>query len=212
MKRIGSIIFKISKTTVFVIILFCLLLYFSLWIYINNSVPKELKLKYNQNIESCFNDNQYEIILFSFAGHKNNRFKWHPFLFDFIFVIISGKYDNTIASVTASTIAGEYFYDNIGKYTMTDWHIMNYGFTRYVIIKNNYKKCIDIILEKCLLGENIYGIKNASKHYFNKEVSDLSDEELISLIVLSYAPTRFKIGTEENRNRTLKIINEYGLY
>jgi hypothetical protein len=207
---------KIFSRSIFGLIVLSLLLYFSLWIYISNFVPKELKYKYNQNIESNFSDEQYHIISFSLSGEKTHKFKWYPFIIDF-FVVFTKEYNsnyesiNTIAAIAASAIAGEYFNSNLGRYTTMDWHIMNYGFIRYLIVKNDYKKCIDIIMEECFLGENIYGIKNGSKRYFNKEINELSNEELVSLIVLFKNPTRYKMETEENKNRTVKILNEYNI-
>jgi hypothetical protein len=206
---------KIFLKVIAGIILLVLLFYFSLWIYICNFVPKELKNIYNQNVESYFNDEQYDIISFSLDGNKKHRFKWYPFIFDFIFSINSTSNNNSennynyTASIATSIIAGEYFSNNREKYTTMDWHIMSYGFMRYIVIKNDYRKCINIIFRNVYMGENIYGIKNASEYYYHKNISDLANDELISLSLLLRNPTRYKINSEENRNKTLKILNEY---
>ena len=206
-----SKLIKIFLRIVFGIIILFLLFYCVLWIWSNNFVPKELKIMYTQNIESYLNDEQYNIILFSKNGNKNHRFKWYPFMFDFIFSSISLKNHNYIASMTASTIAGEYFSNNIRKFSNGKWHVMNYGLMRYIVFKNDYRKCIDIIYKNNYMGENIFGIKSASEYFFEKNIKDISNEELISLIVLSCNPETYKVNNEENKSRTLKIINEYGL-
>jgi membrane peptidoglycan carboxypeptidase len=53
-------------------------------------------------------------------------------------------------------------------------------------------------------GEKIYGIKNACEHYYHKDIRNITNEELVSLIMLSYNPIRYKMGSEENKNKTLK--------
>jgi hypothetical protein len=211
MNKLLSKLMKIFSKIIFGIILLFLLFYFSLWIYVCNFVPKELKTIYNQNIESYLTNEQYNIILFSLNRNKSHRFKWYPFILDFIFEINFKNNHNYIASLASSTIAEKYFSDdnNRVKYTTMDWHIMNYGLMRYIIIKNDHKKCINIIFKNSYMGENIYGIENASEHYYHKNISDISNEELVSLIVLTYNPTRYKINSEENKYRTLKILNEY---
>jgi hypothetical protein len=198
---------KISLKIIFGLIILFLLFYFSLWIYVCNFIPKELKIIYNQNTEIYLNDEQYNVILFSLSGNKNHRFKWYPFIFDFIFM--GNSKNNYIASIAASTIAGEYFANNKGKHTTTDWHIMNYGVMRYIVIKNDYRKCINIIFKNAYMGKGIYGIKSACEHYYHKNIRDITNEELVSLIVLSYNPTRYKMGSEANKNRTLKLLSEY---
>jgi hypothetical protein len=206
MNELLSKLMKIFSKIIFWIVLLFLLFYFSLWIYVCNFVPRELKIIYNQDIESYLNDEQYDIILYSMNGNKNHRFKWYPFIFDFILITNNHNY---IASITASTIAGEYFSNNKGKYTTIDWHIINYGLMRYIILKNEYRKCINIIFKNAYMGENIYGIKNACEYYYQKNIRDIENKELVSLIVLSYNPTRYKINSNENKNRTLRILNNY---
>ena len=160
-------------------------------------------------MEYYLNDEHYNIILFSLNGNKIKNYKWYPFLFDFVLDIPYEKNHNYIPSLTASTITGDYFSNNSGKHTSMDWHIMNYGLKRYVILKNDYKKCINIIFKNIYLGKDIYGIENAAKYYYQKNIMDISDEELISIILLSNNSTRYEINNEENKNKTFKIINEY---
>jgi hypothetical protein len=176
--------------------------------YIINLVPKELKETYNQKRESYVTDEQYDIISFSFTKQRKTNFTWRPIIFD-IFVNWYAEKDNTtIAAIAASTISVEYF-NNTENCSTMDWHFLQYSTIRYIIFDNDYKKCIDIILEKAFFGENIYGIKDASKYFFEKEPQNLSTEELVSLIVSLRSPVRYKIGTEENKREVLEIINEH---
>ena len=203
---------KIFSGIIFGIILFVIIIYFSIWIYICNSVPKDLKYSYNQNIESYLNDEQYDIIFFLLNGNKKHKYKWYPLILDFIISEISEKNHNYLASMTASTIIGEYLSNDYRKkMTSIDWHIKDYALMRYIVYKNDYRKCINIIFKNIYMGENIFGIENACKHYFEKEITNLSTDELVSLIVLSYSPTRFKINSEENKIRVMNIIHEYNL-
>ena len=207
---IKKIIYRILLGIISLSIIF----YFSLWIYAINSVPKELKLKYNENIESYFNNEQYKLISFSINDNEKYLFKWYPFIIDFFVMVNSIKNGreinyNSIPSITASAIALEYYHRNLEKYNTMDWHIMNYGLTRYVIFQNDYKKCIDIIFNKANMGEGIFGINNASEYYFNKSIKDITDEELVSLIVLFNNPSRYRINTDENKERTLRILNNF---
>lgn len=198
---------KILVSIVFGMIGLCLLLYFSLWIYAGSSVPKELKDTYNQDIESYFTDEQYDVISFAFTREKNYQFTWRPFIFDIIFF----QKENNIAFISSSNISAKYVHNNKGKYTMMDWRIMDYGFLRYIITQNDPKKCIDIIMKDCFLGPEIYGIEHAGRHYFSKEVKDLSNEELISLVISLPSPIRFGIGTEMNKARTQEILDGFVL-
>jgi len=212
----NNILLKLKKIILkifFISIILFLILYFSLWLIISNYFPKELKNIYNKNIENYLTDEQYDIILFSHNGNKKLKFKWYPFAFDFISTIISFKNHNYLASLTASTIVGEYFENNHGKYTNIDWHIMNYGLMRYIVRKNDYKKCINIFYDNNYMGgfngENLLGIKNACDYYYQKNIKDISNEEFISLVVLSYNPQRYKINSEENKQKTLHFMSEY---
>ena len=216
MNKYILIFLNILKRVMFGIIILFFILYFSLWILFSNWIPKELKIMYNQDIESYFSDEQYNIITFSLSDNKGNKFKWYPFIVD-IFVQFNNVYKNrkskninSIAYMATSRIALEYFHNNIGKYGNMEWHMMNYGLERYIILKNDYKKSIDIITGKGWMGLGIFGFKNASEYYYNKEIKELTNEELISLRVLMDNPGYYKIGSEENKIRTERILNEYG--
>jgi hypothetical protein len=214
MNKLQFILFRIFKITILGIILIFLLLYFSLWIYVYNFVPKELKNKYNQNIESNLNDEQYDIILFYYNGNKNHKLKNYPFIIDIIIELnMEKKYMKiySIASMTAKTIVGNHFSDNKGKYTSMDWHIMNYGLIRYIVAKYDYKKCIDIIMNDIWMGENIFGLENACMQYYQKTIKNITNEELFSLLVLSWSPQRYKLNSEENIRKTKENMERYKL-
>ena len=116
---------------------------------------------------------------------------------------------NYIPSITATTIASRYFNNNLGKYSTMDLNIMSYGLKRYLIMKNDYRKCLNIIYNNVYMGHNIYGINNACEYYHQKNIKDISDEELISLVIFSNSPTKYEINSEENKNKTLEILNDY---
>jgi hypothetical protein len=200
-KTILNIIFKILCS----IIILLLLLYFGLWIFVNNSIPKEVKQKYNNSSVLNISDEQYQIIWFVWEKNKNNKFKWYPFIIDGFFRSYADSYASYLL-----------LYDN-DKYNeklkrspnrLPVWH-MEYGLKRYIRKKNDYKKCLSIILSKSSMGNGIYGIENASKYYYNKIIEDLTEKELISLVLLSLSSTRYKIGGENSENKTNEIIYKY---
>ena len=200
-KTILNIILKILCS----IISLLLLLYFGLWIFVNNSIPKEVKQKYNNSSVLNISDEQYQIIWFVWEKNKNNKFKWYPFIIDAFFRSYADSYASYLL-----------LYDN-DKYNeklkhshnrLPVWH-MEYGLKRYIRKKNDYKKCLTIILSKSPMDNGIYGIENACKYYYNKKIEDLTEKELISLALLSLSSTRYKIGGENSENKANEIIYKY---
>ncbi|MGZ5244385.1 MAG: transglycosylase domain-containing protein [Bacteroidia bacterium] len=53
------------------------------------------------------------------------------------------------------------------------------------------KKCIDFFLESCLYSNGKQGFSQASEFFFNKSASDLGDNEIASLILMTKAPTLY---------------------
>ena len=198
-KKIKSIAIK----TICGIILFIIILYFGLWIYVSKSVPKELKQQYDQiNIPDISSSN-YEIIWFALTGNKNNGFKWYPFLYDRFF----GERNNNIKRYVAFNLVNTN--ENYRRgYRLETWHI-EYGLARYIRYDNNYKKCLSYIINYGFLGNNIYGLINASEYYYNKNINDLTERELISLALLFTSPSQYKIGEIISENKTEEIIYLY---
>ncbi len=79
----------------------------------------------------------------------------------------------------------------------------------YLSIRLESTTSKDTILEEYLsalyFGNNIYGLTNASKYYFNKEIPNLTNQEMIALIALWNAPTIYSNHIEkwEEKKNTL---------
>lgn len=66
-----------------------------------------------------------------------------------------------------------------------------------------------LFLNICYLGnendQEIHGYANASRIYFSKEFSDISDDEFLSLVAMHIGPNALKPGTTANKERVKRI-------
>jgi len=158
---------KLLKKIILIIIIFIIISYFTLWIYVTKSVPKTLKEIYDQQIVFDISENQYNLMWFVWTENKNYRFVWYPFLFK-----IGKNNDNLDNYISFFLINSNEIFNK--PYGLQVWHI-NYGLARYIRKDNNYKKCLSVIIEKCLYDR--------SQQYYNKGINDLTDKELIKLML-----------------------------
>jgi penicillin-binding protein 2A len=75
------------------------------------------------------------------------------------------------------------------------------------------EEILEFYLNRIYFGEGIWGIKDAAKHYFSKEIKDLTLEEAAVLAALPKAPTRYsplsnKELALERRNIVLMLMKE----
>jgi len=205
MNKVIKIIINIILKILFTIIVLLLLLYFGLWIFVNNSIPKEVKQKYNNTSALNISDEQYQIIWFVWENNKKNKFKWYPFIIDGFFRSHADSYASYLL------LCDNDEYNEKLKHSpnrLPVWN-MEYGLKRYIRKKNDYKKCLSIILSKSYMNNEIYGIEDACKYYYNKKIEDLTEKELISLAVLSLNYTIYKIGGENSEDKINEIIYKY---
>jgi hypothetical protein len=150
-----------------------------LWIYTIKYVSQDFKDYYQNSKILDLNDNQYEIIWYVISRDKNYGFKWQPFIFDIIFEdkneFTSRR--NVVDLITAETIISQFGYRDLNNA-----HIRYYALTRYINFDNNWKKCLSIIVQNHVYGNNITNIIDASGYYYNKSIKDLSDMELMALL------------------------------
>ncbi len=74
---------------------------------------------------------------------------------------------------------------------------------------------LEMYLNEIFLGHNAYGVQAASRHYFDKDVSELNLEESALLAALPrapnfYSPYNNKDGARQRRNVVLNRMNELG--
>lgn len=102
--------------------------------------------------------------------------------------------------------------DTIGASTITQQYIKNTYLNNNKSIFRKIKEILlsvnletkltkDEILSEYLssiyFGNNVYGITNASKYYYNKKLSELTDKEFLSLIALWNSPSVFSKNIEK---------------
>ena len=176
---------------------------FGLWIYTTISVPNELKEQYNQNIELNLLNDQYQILWFTLTENKNYGFKWKPFLIEYFFRENKDNLDSYISFFIINSS------DKYKKpYRIQNWNI-EYGLARYIRNENDYKKCLNIIFTYGYMGNNIYGIEDGYKFYYNKNIEKASKEEIVSLVLLIISTTRYSIGGNNSVNRINEILKNF---
>jgi hypothetical protein len=202
----NKLLIRISRIFVKIIcvITACIIFsYFGLWIYVTNSVPKELKLLYDESVIVELSDNQYNLIWFTLTGNKNYEFKWYPFIFDTIF---EKKEYNLVGHIAFHFINSNEKYRR--SYRYITWNVEN-GLIRYIKYNNNYKKFLSIIINSGYMGNGIYGFEDASKYYFSKTLEYLNDRELLSIVLLYISSSRFSVESKNSENRINEIIEKY---
>ncbi|MCL2801376.1 MAG: transglycosylase domain-containing protein [Treponema sp.] len=204
MNKIINIILKIILRILFCIIILSILLYVCLWIYVINFTPKEYKNHYDNKIIIDLDEGQYEIIWFTLTRNNRYKVKWKPFIFDIFIEYYFREDHKNVGYLAANSMLFELNANNIPS---MQWHILNYSFTRYVEFDKNWKKCLSIIITNGYYGNGVYGIINASEYYYNKKINDVTEKELISLILLNLGSNRFEIGSIISEETINEIYN-----
>jgi hypothetical protein len=200
MNKYFKLMAKILSRTIIGIMAFIILLYFALWIYTIKYIPKNYKENYEKSIVLDIDENQYQIIWYILTKNKNYGFKWYPFIFD---VILRDNRDN-VDFIAAKTIIM-----NLDYMDLYSSHIRDYSLTRYINYDNNWKKCISIIASNGYYGNGIYNLENAMEYYYKKNLKNITERELIAMILLLSSPTRYEIGSNYSETKIEEIFNEY---
>jgi len=180
MNRKINILLKILLRLFSIILSIVIVIYSALWIYVNSHKDHEAIENYKRKINVTLTDDQAKIIWFTYTNNKNYGFTWYPLIFDIIFE----KPNNNI-----DLIAGEIIVGDFRKYKNSmEAHFVSYAMKRYVNRKINWKECIEIIASNTYFRNGIIGIENASKEYYNKSLEELTEKELIGIIILEKMP------------------------
>ena len=199
MNRKANIFLKILLCLLSIILSIVIVIYSVLWVYINNHKDHEAIENYKQNINVTLTDDQAKIIWFTYTNNKNYGFTWYPLIFDIFFE----KPNNNIDLIAGKIIVGDF-----RKYNSLEAHFVSYAMKRYMNRKINWKECIEIIASNMYFRGGTYGIENASKEYYNKSLEELTEKELIGIIILEKMP--FIQFNSIDFNRTIEIkYNEY---
>jgi hypothetical protein len=183
---------KISLKIVSGILLLIIVLYFGLWFYVSAKVPRHIRQMFDQYTIYDLDEDQYKTIWFTFTENKNYKSKWYPFIIDICSNIDSS--DKDLVNYTSSILA------SIDVIKTSQFLIIQWGLMRHIRWNYNYKKCISIII-----SEN--GMEDMSIHFFNKNIKDTSEEELIALFL--FLRSSYEIGSDISKNRIEEIIKKY---
>ena len=189
--RIVTIIFGISLVLIF--------LYISLNCYVIHKgikVNQEI-IKKQSNIE--LTEKQIEIASYIYTNNKNPVFKKMPLIIG----IISEK--NKIPYMVAT------FYfslndDRYNKITHTEWRFIVLGTSRYITKKIDYKECYNYLYSNSYFGNGIKGLKEASRFYFQKDYTELTNEEFIKISLLTLNPVFYDFTNGKNQRTDEKIL------
>ena len=188
-------------------LLCCLCLYIILNIYINN---KGIKIKYEDiknEITIELTEKQIEIVSYIYTNNKNPKLKKLPLIMDFV------SSNNKMAYIMAAL----YFEKNDKgnkEITTMDRRIIIFGTRRNIENNIKYKDCYNYVISNSYFGNGIIGLADASKCYFDKDYTYLSNEEFIKLILATINPIKYNIEIgnkgliKEKVNEISKRINE----
>jgi hypothetical protein len=182
-----------------------LVLYFGLWIYTVNILPDDLKQGYKQFDLIDISNEQYQIIWFVWTQNRNYGFKWNAFLLD-------NFYKSKIERYVSQILIGEKFQNNYRELRGSKKFLMGfleYGLSRYIKNDNNYKKCLSIIIKNNYMSNGIKGYEEACNFYYNENLKNVSQKELIAVVLLSVSPIIYKIGSLRSEDKINEIYYNY---
>ena len=72
--------------------------------------------------------------------------------------------------------------------------------------KSNSRKCFEYLMFSAMdFGRSLKGIEEASQYYFHKRLTELTEDEILKLHIMTKALTRYNpISNPENLERALK--------
>lgn len=81
-----------------------------------------------------------------------------------------------------------------------DWHLKNIVLSVWVSKHYTEIEVFNYILDTKWFGNNIHGLFEASKFYYNKNVNKLNTSEIISLLVIAHSPKRLSPHINPNNH------------
>lgn len=171
----------------------------------NNDDEISLLNNYNKTNSENINNINPKFIEMLLCIEDKDFYKHHGFSIK----RIAGATINNLFSTTtqgASTITQQYIKTT---YLNNSKNILRKIKEIILSIKLEYKINKDVILEKYLsslyFGNNIYGLTNACKYYYNSNINELSASQMISLISLINAPSKYSNNLNKWHNKNCSI-------
>jgi len=193
-----NILFKILSG----IMLFFVIAYLGLWIYGTIYVSNDFKEYYKDYEIMDLTENQYKIIWYALTGNNDYKFRWSPFLFDIIYYLITEN-DN-FGSIEFYT--SEVIINNSGYSGLNNAHPRYYLLYRFINYDNDWKRCISILMNNWYFGNNLRTLEEATKYYYDKDLSNISERELASLLLIKFPNYEINDLMNENIDRILDSI------
>lgn len=211
MKRKAFIISIISMVLLLLIILLSVPINTNARILIKDKDNNEIAYLINANKSNLINPNEIneEYLSYILAIEDKDFYSHNGFS---IKRIIKSFFSNITSNNAegASTITQQYIKNT---YLSNEKKISRKLVEIYLAIKLENKMEKNEILNEYLasiyFGHSIYGLKNAARYYYNKEIKDLSKKEMISFIALWNAPTIYSNNLEKwnkKKNQIAKIL------
>ncbi len=195
---------KLKKRYIFIIILLSILSYYLIEVIYARSHTIDTANKYLSNIKITKQEitkRQLEILLKiqdpNFYNHKGIEFK------------TPGSGWTTITQ----SIAKKFYFKNFKQGFPKIKQTLCARFALHPLVSKDEQ--ITLFINMMYFGNNQYGIVDAAKYYYSKKVTDLTEDEYISLIACLISPATLNIkdnpkGNLERVNRIKKMLaNEY---
>lgn len=200
--RIFRILKKIIIISLLVLISLPVIGYISLWIYASTYTQKISEETLHSYTTASLTEHQAQLIWFTAANNRNYGFTYYPFLFD---IFLKPPRDN-IDVITASDIL---YKQGVDYDTSIKMYIAVYATYRYINRRFNWKDCLEFLVSISYMGNEIFGIEDASNHFYNKPFSNLSDREIIGLSLIMFrSPYKYSDVESEDTKALINAVYE----
>ena len=189
MKKTKKILINLLSTLILVLI--------SFYVYLNNSIDSVMTKETQKNLFSKIKKTEDLPNSFYIQYEKLNPNG------------LSRNYTQSLISRFTNnrkTCACEEIYANPSlfyNYTQFAPHIFFYEINE----KIGAKKCLDYELRNKVFANGIVGVTEASQRFYNKEIKDLKDDEILDLLIINENPSYYNpLRRKENLTKRRKQI------
>lgn len=171
---------KIKKIVITLCLLFILLIS-CFYFYLTHSIDSVISKERQENIFTEINESEGLPNLFYIQYEKLNP---NGFKRSYTESLLS-RFTGELKKCACEEIyAHPGYFDHYNRFAP---HIFFYE----VNSKLDSKKCLDYVLQNAYFGNGIKGVKLASKKYFQKEINDLNENEILDLLIIHENPSYF---------------------
>ena len=194
---------NIIKFVIIILILIILILYIGLNIYVKSKEEKvnQQNLLYLTTVSL----NESQMTIASYIINKKREYEFNNYFFLIHDTFTS---NNKIALVAATTYLNDFKSDDVKKQLSINRNIIELATKRYIMKKIDSKICYNYVFSRVYFGNGKYGLIDAAKFYYNKEYSELSEKEFISLCLLLTNPIIYDFTNEEGKQYSEEKVNQ----